>query len=155
MSEHWLDRFWSELKRRKVVRVAVVYAVAAWAAVEVASVVFPTLLLPDWTLRLLVILALLGFPIALGLAWAFEVRPEKASPRVIRDVSGPPAEERCWRDWPGHNKEDVALSFELHRPDFSAVPPPRALRAEYRPVRYAGHEFWVRRGTAYAIWDRL
>jgi len=70
-------------------------------------------------------------------------------------VTGPPTEERCWRDWPGHNKEDIGLSFELHSPDFSAVPPPQALRDQYRPVRYDGHEFWVRRGTPYARWDRL
>ena len=70
--------FWEELRRRKVIRVAVVYAVIAWAAVEAASVLFPSLLLPEWSLRLLVVMALIGFPVAVGLAWAFEVRPERS-----------------------------------------------------------------------------
>jgi len=68
-------RFWQELKRRKVIRVAVAYALIAWIVVEVASVLLPTLLLPDWSLRLVTVLALLGFPIAVVLAWVFEITP--------------------------------------------------------------------------------
>lgn len=71
-----LGPFLRELKRRKVFRVAAVYAVVAFVLVEAASYVFPALLFPDWALRLLVVLALFGFPIALVLAWAFEVTPE-------------------------------------------------------------------------------
>jgi adenylate cyclase len=73
-----IQKFWQELKRRKVIRVAVAYAVAAWIVVEVASVLLPTLLLPEWSMRLVTVLALLGFPIALVLAWVFELTPDGA-----------------------------------------------------------------------------
>lgn len=80
----------------------------------------------------------------------------KLDPVVARlPVTGRPDEARCWRDWPGHNKEAIEISFELYRPDFSAVPPPRAFRDQYRPVRYGGHEFWARRGSEYVVWDLL
>jgi TolB-like protein/Flp pilus assembly protein TadD len=68
--------FFSELKRRKVFRVAAVYAAVAFVVVQAADIVFPALHLPGWTLTFVVLLALLGFPIALVLAWAFEVTPE-------------------------------------------------------------------------------
>jgi hypothetical protein len=66
----------SELKRRNVFRVGVAYAIVAWLLVEVASVVLPALHLPDWALTLLVVLVVAGFPLALILAWAFEMTPE-------------------------------------------------------------------------------
>lgn len=71
-----ISRFWQELKRRKVVRVAVAYLLIAWLMVEVASLVFPALLLPEWSSRLVVALAMIGFPIALVMAWAFQISPE-------------------------------------------------------------------------------
>jgi adenylate cyclase len=71
-------KFWQELKRRKVIRVAVAYALVAWIVVEVASVLLPMLLLPEWSPRLVTVLALLGFPIAVVLAWVFEMTPEGA-----------------------------------------------------------------------------
>lgn len=71
-----LSTFWSELKRRKVVRVAVGYAALSWVLVEVADVVTPHLLLPDWFPRLVVVLVLIGFPVALFLAWVLQVSPE-------------------------------------------------------------------------------
>ena len=71
-----LTEFWSELRRRKVVRAVVVYIVVAWIVVEAASVIFPTLLLPDWSERLVLALAIIGFPLAVVLAWALELSPE-------------------------------------------------------------------------------
>lgn len=65
--------FWYELSRRRVFRVAIAYGVVAWAVTEVASTVFPALRLPDWTLTLVIILAILGFPLAVILAWALQV----------------------------------------------------------------------------------
>jgi len=68
-------KFWQELKRRKVVRVAIGYALVGWVLVQVSADIFPALLLPEWSTRLVVVLTLIGFPIALVLAWAFEVSP--------------------------------------------------------------------------------
>jgi TolB-like protein/DNA-binding winged helix-turn-helix (wHTH) protein/Tfp pilus assembly protein PilF len=66
----------AELKRRNVFRVAVAYGIVAWLLVEMASVVLPALRLPEWTLTFLVFLVVAGFPLALILAWAFELTPE-------------------------------------------------------------------------------
>jgi TolB-like protein/Flp pilus assembly protein TadD len=68
--------FFEEIKRRKVYRVAVAYAVVAGGAIQLASAVFPAWELPAWALRLVIILLLFGFPISLILAWALEVTPE-------------------------------------------------------------------------------
>src|SRR5687768_7927545 len=68
--------FFSELKRRHVYRVAVAYAVVAWLLVQVATQVFPFFAVPNWAVRLVVVLLVLGFPVALVLAWAFEITPE-------------------------------------------------------------------------------
>ncbi|HSP45954.1 MAG TPA: hypothetical protein VLO30_08175, partial [Chthoniobacterales bacterium] len=86
--------FFEEIKRRKVYRVAVAYAVVAGGAIQLASAVFPAWELPSWTLRLVIVLLLIGFPISLILAWALEVTPEgiratptaPASPRRRRNV---------------------------------------------------------------------
>jgi len=66
----------SELKRRNVFRVAAAYAVVGWLLIEVASVIFPALHLPDWTLTFLIVLVAAGFPLALIFAWAFELTPQ-------------------------------------------------------------------------------
>lgn len=69
-------RLLSELKRRKVFRVAAVYAATAFVVWQASSFVLPALEFPDWSVDLVVVLSLLGFPLALVLAWAFEVTPE-------------------------------------------------------------------------------
>ncbi len=66
----------AELKRRHVFRVTVVYGATAFVVIEVADLIFPHLGLPEWTVTLVVALAFLGFPIALVLAWAFDLTPE-------------------------------------------------------------------------------
>ena len=71
-----LHRFVHELRRRRVFRVVGVYAVAAWLVVEVAATVLPVLEMPDWTTKLVVVLAILGFPVAFALAWAFDITPQ-------------------------------------------------------------------------------
>ncbi len=68
--------FFAELKRRNVYKVAVAYAVVAWLLIQVATQVFPFFEIPNWAVRLVVLLLILGFPIALVLAWAFELTPE-------------------------------------------------------------------------------
>ena len=66
----------AELKRRNVFRVGAAYAIVAWLLIEVASVIFPGLHLPDWTLTFLIIVILAGYPVALIFAWAVELTPE-------------------------------------------------------------------------------
>ena len=71
-----IPKFFSELKRRNVYKVAVAYAVVAWLLIQVATQVFPFFEIPNWTVRLVVLLIVIGFPIALIIAWAFELTPE-------------------------------------------------------------------------------
>lgn len=68
--------FFAELKRRNVYKVAVAYAVVGWLLVQVATQVFPFFEIPNWTVRLVVLAIVIGFPIALIVAWAFELTPE-------------------------------------------------------------------------------
>src|SRR5437762_11954172 len=68
--------FFSELKRRNVYKVAVAYAIVGWLLVQVATQVFPFLEIPNWVVRLVIALVMIGFPIALVIAWAFELTPE-------------------------------------------------------------------------------
>jgi adenylate cyclase len=68
--------FFSELKRRNVYKVAVAYAIVGWLLVQVATQVFPFLEIPNWVVRLVIVLVAIGFPIALVIAWAFELTPE-------------------------------------------------------------------------------
>jgi TolB-like protein/Tfp pilus assembly protein PilF len=68
--------FFAELKRRNVYKVAVAYAVVGWLLVQVATQVFPFLEIPNWVVRLVIALVAIGFPIALVIAWAFELTPE-------------------------------------------------------------------------------
>jgi TolB-like protein len=71
-----LQKWFAELRRRKVLRVAAVYLVAAWLAIQVADSVFEPMGLPAWSLKLVIVLAALGFPLACALAWAFDVTPQ-------------------------------------------------------------------------------
>jgi TolB-like protein len=68
--------FFAELKRRNVYKVAVAYAVVGWLLVQVATQVFPFFEIPNWAVRLIVLGIVIGFPIALVIAWAFELTPE-------------------------------------------------------------------------------
>jgi Tol biopolymer transport system component/TolB-like protein len=81
-------RFVAELRRRRVSRVAAAYGVIAWLLIQIASDVFPALRLPEWTVTLAVVLLLLGFPIALVLAWAYDVTPEGV---VRTEATEPPS----------------------------------------------------------------
>src|SRR5437899_12659517 len=69
--------FFEELQRRKVYRVAAAYIIAAGFIIQMGSAIFPAWELPNWTFRLVVVLLLIGFPIALILAWAFDVTPQR------------------------------------------------------------------------------
>jgi len=68
--------FFAELKRRNVYKVAIAYAVVAWLLMQIATQVFPFFDIPNWAVRLVVLVIIIGFPIALIIAWAFELTPE-------------------------------------------------------------------------------
>ena len=68
--------FFAELKRRNVYKVAVAYAVVGWLIAQIATQIFPFLEIPNWAIRLVILLIVIGFPIALVIAWAFEPTPE-------------------------------------------------------------------------------
>jgi TolB-like protein/Flp pilus assembly protein TadD len=70
------NNFFAELKRRNVYKVAIAYAVVAWLLMQVASQIFPFFEIPNWAVRLVVLLLVIGFPVAVILAWAFELTPE-------------------------------------------------------------------------------
>jgi TolB-like protein/Tfp pilus assembly protein PilF len=71
-----IDTFFSELRRRNVYKVAVAYAIVGWLLIQIATQVFPFFEIPNWAVRLTVLAIVIGFPIALVLAWAFELTPE-------------------------------------------------------------------------------
>src|SRR5881275_2549033 len=90
--------FFSELKRRNVYKVAVAYAVIGWLVMQVASTIIPALHLPETITTAVVVLTLLGFPIALVLAWAFELTPEgiKRTEWADREPARP-SRNKAWR----------------------------------------------------------
>src|SRR5260370_21427859 len=68
--------FFAELKRRNVYKVAIAYGVVAWLLMQIASQIFPFFEIPNWAVRLVVLLLIIGFPVALILSWSFELTPE-------------------------------------------------------------------------------
>jgi TolB-like protein/Tfp pilus assembly protein PilF len=96
------QRLLAELKRRNVFRVMAMYGAVAFVVLQVADIAFPSMGLPDWTVTLVLALTLVGFPIAVVLAWAFEMTPqgvkktEDATPGEITEIISAPAARR----WP-------------------------------------------------------
>jgi TolB-like protein/Tfp pilus assembly protein PilF len=78
--------FFVELKRRNVYKVAVAYAVVGWVIAQIATQIFPFLEIPNWVVRLVIILIAIGFPIALVIAWAFEATPKGIKRTEIADA---------------------------------------------------------------------
>ncbi|TFG61830.1 MAG: hypothetical protein E4H28_08375, partial [Gemmatimonadales bacterium] len=70
-----IKQFLSELRRRRVIRAAGLYILVAWMVIQVGEATFESLALPDWGLRLVIVLSALGFPIVLVLAWAYDLEP--------------------------------------------------------------------------------
>jgi TolB-like protein/Flp pilus assembly protein TadD len=98
--------FFCELRRRKVYRVAAGYGVVGWLIIQFSVAVLPVLTLPLWTARLIIVLVLAGFPIALILAWAFDIGPEgvQVTPERPPGVECPPA-------LPGRRRNMFALAL--------------------------------------------
>ena len=80
-----LHSFFTELKRRNVYKVAMAYGVVAWLLLQAASILFPTFEAPPWTMKVFVAVAALGFPLALIIAWAFELTPEGLKRTEVAD----------------------------------------------------------------------
>src|SRR6266849_3505402 len=86
-----------ELKRRNVYKVAIAYAVVAWLLMQIATQVFPFLEIPNWAIRLVIMVIVIGFPIALVIAWAFELTPEGLKRTEIADeLPKKPVRSRAW-----------------------------------------------------------
>src|SRR5690349_4096659 len=71
-----LRNFFAELKRRNVYKVAVAYLVVAWLVIQAASIFLPAFNAPQWAIQIVILLLVVGFPLALVFSWAFEVTPE-------------------------------------------------------------------------------
>src|SRR5512133_1996521 len=92
-----MKRFFNELKRRNVYKVAVAYAVVSWLLIQIATQVFPFFEVPNWAVRLVVLLLIIGFPIALIIAWAFELTPEGLKRTEVADeLPKKSARSRAW-----------------------------------------------------------
>jgi TolB-like protein len=82
--------FFAELKRRNVYKVAVAYAVVGWLLVQIATQVFPFFEIPNWAVRLVVLAIVIGFPVALVIAWAFELTPQGLKRTEDADLAAQP-----------------------------------------------------------------
>ncbi|PYK74713.1 MAG: hypothetical protein DME39_06285, partial [Verrucomicrobia bacterium] len=91
-------KFFGELKRRNVYKVAIAYGVVAWLLIQIATQVFPFFEIPNWAVRLVVLLLIIGFPVALILAWAFELTPEGLKRTETADAEHLPTRSRT-RTW--------------------------------------------------------
>src|SRR6202045_3277613 len=91
-----INNFFAELKRRNVYKVAVAYAIVGWLLVQVATQVFPFLEIPNWVVRLVIALVAIGFPIALVIAWAFELTPEGLKRTEVADAAHEHSRGKAW-----------------------------------------------------------
>ena len=106
-----LGNFFAELKRRNVYKVAVAYAIVAWLLIQAASILFPTFEAPSWVMKVFVAAVVLGFPIAVILAWAFELTPEGI--KHTEDVDLPAGRISKNRTWIYVTVIGAALSVAL------------------------------------------
>ena len=93
-----LGNFFAELKRRNVYKVAIAYGVVAWLLIQIATQVFPFFEIPNWVVRLVVLVIIIGFPVALIIAWAFELTPEglKRTETADAEHSAGRSRKRTW-----------------------------------------------------------
>ena len=88
-----MKSFWQELNERRVIRVAIAYLILSWLVLQVADVVLPALSLPEWSITLVLVLLVLGFPMALVLSWIFDIGPggikqsKKSTESEVSDLS--------------------------------------------------------------------
>jgi adenylate cyclase len=91
-----LHNFFAELKRRNVYKVAVAYIVAGWALSQGIAQVFPVFDVPNWAIRAIVLLIILGFPIAIVFAWFFEITPEGIKRTEVADAARQHSRGKAW-----------------------------------------------------------
>jgi TolB-like protein len=91
-----IDNFFAELKRRNVYKVAVAYIVAGWALSQGIAQVFPVFDVPNWAIRSIVLLIILGFPIAVGFAWFFEITSEGIKRTEVADAARQHSRGKAW-----------------------------------------------------------
>src|SRR6266446_7073975 len=90
-------KLFGELRRRNVYKVAIAYGAVAWLLMQVASQIFPFFEIPNWAVRLVVLLLIIGFPIALIIAWAFELTPEGLKRTEAADrQAAKPSRNKAW-----------------------------------------------------------
>jgi TolB-like protein len=107
-----LESVWRELKRRKVFQVGLVYAFMGWGVMQVGELLFEALQVPEGAYTLLVILVLLGFPVAVVLAWAYEITPEGVRRDIVRELHHREqnySKHSCPRQEPGDVVARVAI----------------------------------------------
>jgi len=140
-----VTRFFKELRRRKVIRVAIVYAVVAGVVAEVGSNTFAALHLPDWALTLVIVLLILGFPIAIVLAWALELTPtgiraelELPAPSAPAARTTPSSRPLIGRSGPASQRavRPGIVSAAPAEDDAPAADPGRARRAVVAALRH-------------------
>src|SRR3954463_9213673 len=88
--------FFAELKRRNVYKEAVAYAVVGWLVIQISSTILPTFHAPDWVVQTLIVLFIIGFPVALVIAWAFESTSKGIERTLVADALNRHSRGRAW-----------------------------------------------------------
>src|SRR5262249_42014973 len=88
--------FFSELKRRNVYKVSIAYMVGGWALSQGIAQVFPVFDVPNWIIRMIVLLIILGFPVAVAFAWFFEITPEGIKRTAVADAANESSRGITW-----------------------------------------------------------
>src|SRR5215813_12525269 len=118
--------FFAELKRRNVYKVAVAYAVASWLLIQIATQVFPFFEIPNWAVRLVVLILIAGFPVALVFSWAFEITPEgikrESEIEAGKSITHHTGRKIVWITVVLAVAAAGLLAFQFFGPKFGAVP---------------------------------
>ncbi len=95
-------KFFKELKRRNVYKVALTYGITAWLLAQVASLACSTFGAPDWVMKMILVLLIIGFPVALIFAWAYEMSPQGLIRTTSSEAENNPYSERQKRPLTGN-----------------------------------------------------
>ncbi|MEF8795193.1 MAG: tetratricopeptide repeat protein [Salinivenus sp.] len=150
----WVRRFVRELRRRRVIRVAVTYATVAFVVLQVGEILIEPFDLPGWTLRLITLALILGFPLAIGLAWVYNVTEEgvveiEEGGEPSPEETGPADEEAEDREAPS-GAEPVAFDVPVARRWFIA-----GAAAMLALLAALGWGLWPTDATAFEEGDQL